>query len=141
MILKRRKVIAIFEQREICPFIKAQLFDKDVFLLLDSGSDTSYLDKQFFDSLNISIDIKNSLPIASGEGTETSYGTIKTEVAIGDSIYELPMTLYDLADKFKVFSRAFSKIPVGIIGSDFFFVHRIVLDYQQQALIAYRNIL
>ena len=135
---KRKRTIASFKNTGVCPIIKATLFDKDILLLVDTGSDVCYLDKEFFDSIDYSGELAPSKSVMGSQGETASYGKVKTEVTIGNCSYELPITLYRLKDRFSVFSNNPDECPVGIIGGDFLFVYRIVIDYHHQTLSSYK---
>lgn len=133
MWLKKNNKIK-FDGRNLCPIIQAQLFNREVLLLVDSGSDISYIDKYFFEHVDYNGDIKPSKSVVGAEGVEGSFGQIKTSIVIGKCQYELPMTIYSLKGKFITFGRTPEERPIGIIGCNFLHVYHFVLDFDKRIL-------
>lgn len=134
---KKKKEEAKFLEGEICPLIRVTLFEKSVIMLVDTGSDLCYLDTEFFKTTNYTGSITPSKALIGASGTTSTHGRIKTKMTIGKTSYDLPMTLFDLKDRFTVFKRNVGELPVGIIGSNFLYVNYVQIDFGKNKLYTY----
>lgn len=132
LLLKKQAVS--FQQGHLFPIIKAELFGRAVLMLVDSGSDLCYLDKSFFDSVEYKGEIKVGDIVITATGTAPTNGDIDTEIIIGNTLYELPMRIFPLKDRFESFGKTPAERPIGIIGANFLHVYHIVIDFDKRKL-------
>jgi len=123
-----------FWDKEICPVVRVEFLGRSVLFLVDSGSDTSYLDRDFFLSTNYDGEIKASKGVIGPHGEDSSYGKILVNITLGEYKYELPMTVYKLKERMVYLGNTSEEHPVGIIGADFLQMYHMVIDFKGRVL-------
>ena len=106
------------------------MFGKEALFVIDSGSNLCYLDKEFFDSINYTGDIEKSETLTGATGASDTSGKVMTLIDIEGIQYELPLTVFDFGKQLGVFDQR----PAGIIGANFLWVYKAIIDFNKGIL-------
>ena len=124
------EIIAKFFNGVAAPFIRCRIFNEEVYLLVDTGSNQNLLDKSFFDKQKYDGQIiKVSDRMMTGNGEVENSESIKTAIVIDNRNYPVQMVLVDYAEVFAVFESFLGEKPAGILGTDFLVKYGIILDF------------
>lgn len=111
------------------PFVRCKLFDKDAYLLVDTGSNDNLLDKHFFDTVGYQGEIQETGDMVTAGGAMGREGEIATDIEINGSSFSLRMAVADII-ALSVFEEYLGERPVGMLGIDFLVKEHMIMDFE-----------
>lgn len=128
--------IVELEAKTYHPLVKAELPGLDAhWWVIDTGASKSVFDMSLTDYY---IAIEDDSVMATGLGkevVETSSGTIAELKIGGFNFGPLKMALVDFSHINDEYSKFSEKKIVGLIGCDFLYSHKAILDFQQSKIL------
>jgi len=116
----------------LVPFLHQEL--ENLWWVVDTGASKSVIDKTL--SLRL-IEEESEGSMATGLGqemVETSVGTIR-EFRLGEDCFEpLQVAIVDLSHINEEYAKYSDKKIAGLLGSDFFYREKAVIDYEQRII-------
>lgn len=130
------EIIAKFFNGVAAPFITCKMFGRDVYLLIDTGSNQNLIDRTFLANQRYDGQIyKIADCMMTGNGEVENSESIETVATIGGKDYTVQMVLVDYSNVFAVFDLFLGKKPVGILGIDFLVKYGMVLDFKKWCML------
>ncbi len=104
-------------------------------LLLDTGSDSSYIRKEILEHLNVKRVDMTAAPIVTAGGESTSEGVATFDISYKDQQFENDFEVADMTQLWDTATQATGITIHGILGSQFFAKYKYQIDFKN--LIAY----
>ena len=123
-------IVFKFDIYKSLPVMKVTINNKEGFLLIDSGSLSSILDKEFAEYFGFENEIGDIKEELNGlGGTVMMLNIRKVKVKYGDIVIDHEFKTSDLGQLFKTTGA------VGVLGSDYLIKHRLIIDYNSKRIL------
>jgi hypothetical protein len=134
------RVVPIFDRfiqpNNNLPFVVVKIKGKDALMLLDTGSSSSLIDISQLKNYGLnSMFISNALFSGIGGSTQMSDVTNINSIQIGTKEYAANFLAADLRDVRALIFNGVNVNITGILGSDFFEYHKVMIDYNRNTLL------
>ena len=118
------------------PFVVVKIKGKDALMLLDTGSSSSLIDMGQLKNYGLnSMFISNASFSGIGGSTPMSDVTNVNSITIGKKEYAANFLAADLRDVRALILNGVNVNITGILGSDFFEYHKVMIDYNRNTLL------
>ncbi len=118
------------------PFVMVKIKGKDALMLLDTGSSSSLIDINQLRSYGLtSMIISNASFSGIGGSTQMSDVTNVNSIQIGKKEYAVNFLAADLRSVRTLILNGVDVSITGILGSDFFEYHKVMIDYNRNTLL------
>jgi hypothetical protein len=124
------------------PFVVVKIKGKDALLLLDTGSSSSLIDISQLKNYGLtSMIISNASFSGIGGSTQMSDVTNINSIQIGTKEYAANFLAADLRSVRTLILNGVDVNITGILGSDFFEYHKVMIDYNRNTLLFADNMM
>jgi hypothetical protein len=120
-------------------FIKANVNNKDVVFLLDSGAGSTVLDKDQLDSYGLTYVEAGSEFQGVGGSNQLYIVTNLNKITIEGKEFSISCKASNLSNVVSLIRDASGIQIIGILGSDFFTEHNVIFDYKEKAFFIPEN--
>lgn len=117
------------------PFVKAMVGDKHVWMLIDTGSSVSLLDKTFSESAHFDAHKVAGHTIVHAAGIDKYDSITNQQVIIKNTVADMDFYVIDLSPLFDKLSQTLDKKVVGILGCDYLAATGALIDVQNKQLL------
>ena len=116
------------------PLIAATLFDKNICLLIDTGSTMNLLDKKVHEYFKDKISVISSSELIGIDGIKQSAERVNLSFTFEDTEYNTHFNLFDTTLAFNQVEKD-SDIQIhGILGNEFLVENEWILDFEKLAV-------
>ena len=136
IVVKNRSKISFMESMNLTdlPVITFTNNDTKLNFLLDTGSDSSYINNSILNNIQHT-KLKSTTSVTGFEGNEVKCSLCKMQIAYKNKIFDEQFVITDLDKAFSII-KANSGVSIhGILGNKFFKKYKYVIDFKD--LVAY----
>ena len=130
----KQSVFVHFPPMEDAPFVKCRIFDNDYYFLVDSGSNDSLIDSEFFESIDYKGLMVETVPMYTAGGVMERAGEITITIQLQGVTFDISLAVSDLKGACDMFMELLGERPAGILGARFLRENSFVVDFGRQCL-------